>query len=119
MTIVVEGLDEVQAYLKGLRQRAKDHTRVLVGLAMNLQRFAHSISPVVTGSYASSHRATITEKMVEISIDPSARNTVSRVLVTSYAGPVEDRHRVYARIGDEATRLLPGVVEEIVKEIIG
>lgn len=72
-----------QRYLREEMDDALEHARL--------------ISPVVTGSYQGSHRVAISGLQATLSIDPTARNVKSNVLVARYAPSVETRHRVYAR----------------------
>lgn len=118
--IRVEGMEEAQAFLQKLKVKvSSDATwqRPLGGFGLQLERYASSISPVVTGSYAGAHRATVDGKTLELSIDPGARNSVSGVPVIRYAGPVEERHQVYARTGEYALRMAVDVLENVIKEL--
>ena len=62
-----------------------------------LQRFAVSISPVVTGSYRGAHKVFSESKQAILTIDSSAFNPISRRRVIDYAGVVEERHNIYGQ----------------------
>jgi len=114
------GTDEVTPWLAEVGAKLSDDRAwlsVLLPVMEGLQRFAVSISPVVTGSYAGSHRLSVSGREVKLSIDPTARNTVSDVLVWRYAGAVEERHQVYARTDAQAERLAARVLEDLAKEM--
>lgn len=120
--VEVVGLEEFQEYLEvmGARLASKDFWEIALGGAMEkARRYAASISPVVTGSYRGAHRVTVGRMCATLSIDPTARNTASGGLVRRYAGPVEKRHRVYARTASQllglAERAGEGLLEELVK----
>ena len=108
MRLVVEGLDEAQAWLDAMSERAAsaaEWTKTLDAIGEASRRVAVSISPVVTGSYAGSHRVVASGMTVELSINPLARN--GKTPVTAYAGAVERRHQVYGR----TAAALPGIIE--------
>ncbi len=111
--IVVEGLEEARAYLTSLSDL--DWQGPLEAGGRSLVRFAASISPVVTGSYAGAHRATVDGKTLTLSIDPMARN--KSVPVTRYAGAVEERHQVYARSAVQGVQIGAQVLEDILKKV--
>jgi len=67
--------------------------------------YARLISPVVTGSYQGSHRVAISGMQATLSVDPTARNVKSNVLVTRYAPSVEARHQVYKRTAAHLDRI--------------
>lgn len=115
--IEVDGVEEAQSYLLSLAQKAEGNWEALEDLATGLVRYAVSISPVVTGSYAGSHRATFQGKTATISIDPTARNSETGQPVIRYAGSVEARHRVYGQVWAEANRLAVSTVEDLGKEL--
>jgi len=100
ITLHVEGLQEVIAYLEKVRKRAmsaaffQPFLRSAIGKGRG---YAQAISPVVTGSYRSAHRDQVSGLTATLDIDPAARNAVSNVFVTRYAGPVEENHQVYGR----------------------
>jgi len=82
-----------------------------------LQRFAVGISPVVTGSYAGSHRVSVSGETVKLSVDPTARNTKTGQLVQRYAGAVEERHQVYTRTWAEAEQAADAALEDMAKDL--
>lgn len=121
MTVEVTGLDTVLARLErlGIRVSRADVWRgVLGGTVRSLQRFAVDISPVVTGSYQSSHQTVVRGMTATLSIDPTARNVVTGDLVTSYAGSVEERHQVYKRTVEEIPRAVGESLRDLLQEVV-
>ena len=82
-----------------------------------LQRYLRGISPVITGSYRASHRITIGKNEIRLGVDPTARNTATNILVSRYAGRVEERWHVYAQGADQAERVFTRVLGELAKEL--
>jgi len=82
------------------------------------RRTAVSLSPVVTGSYAGSHRITVDADRAGLGINPDARNTATGTPVTDYAGAVEDRHHVYERVLREVPRLVTRAAELSLRQIV-
>lgn len=118
ITISFEGMEEVIGALDRIASVAGgDWKGPLGALGERVRRYAASISPVITGSYRDAHRFAMSYRQAEVSIDPSARNTASGVLVSSYAQPVEDRHRVYGRTFDQVGRLAVQVEQELFEEM--
>lgn len=115
--IVMEGMEEAQAFLAELRRKAAGDWKAIEDLGHDLVRYAVSVSPIVTGSYAGAHRLSMEGKTATISIDPTARNTKTGMPVTRYAGAVEARHQVYGRTGEEANRLAVTATEDLAKEL--
>ena len=116
----VRGLKEATARLSRMERRVKGLSADKVaGKAMaSLQRYAAGISPVVTGAYQGSHMVTMDRWKATLSIDPSATNPTSGVLVTRYAGAVEDRYAVYGRTGEMAAGMADQIAEEIAREVL-
>lgn len=120
ITVTIQGLDTVLARLRRLGAKASSSTVWRSVLSAGIERFrayAAEISPVVTGSYQASHRTKVEGRVAQMYIDPAARNTDSGVLVTRYAGFVEDRHAVYLRTAEQAPRVIADVVADVIKEI--
>jgi len=113
--IVVEGLEEAQVFIAGLKLTDADWQKSLEKMGGELRRFAASVSPVITGSYRDSHRAVVDRKIMTLSIDPAARNTATGTPVTRYAGAVEQRHHVYAGTFFRAIRLAVTVLEDLLR----
>jgi len=82
-----------------------------------LQRYATDISPVVTGSYAGSHRLFENGREITLAIDPTARNVKTGTQVQRYAGAVEERHQVYARVGERAEQVAEQVLDNLAEEL--
>lgn len=114
--IQIEGLEEAQVFITGLTLKDADWSGLLGKMGHGLRRYAATISPVITGSYRDSHRAVVDDKTMTLSIDPAARNTATGVLVTRYAGPVEQRHQVYGQTFIKACRMAVTVLEDLLKE---
>lgn len=118
ITVTVRGVDEAQEFLRAVSEAAtKGWEGPLASLGGRLTRFAMSISPVITGSYAGAHRAAVSGQQLQVYIDPSARNSRSGVPVTGYAGSVERRHNVYGRVGREAGRFAAQWPDDMAKEM--
>lgn len=112
--------DEITPWLAEVSEKLTDDQwwlRAIRPEMGGLQRFAAEISPVVTGSYAGSHRLAVEGRVVELSIDPAARNISTGGLVARYAHPVEERHQVYgqvwARTGGAAERALEVLAKDL------
>lgn len=116
--IEVEGINELQGYLDSLISKLTSSTfwAQLGNILEKARRYAASISPVVTGSYRGSHRVVIGAMSATLSIDPTARN--GDMLVSRYAGSVEQRHQVYARTFAYSQRLAVEGAEVIGGELI-
>ena len=120
ITVEIVGLDEAVNRLDRLQRRASsDRTyQVVLGNAMEvLRRYAVAISPVDTGAYQGSHRIAVRGKEARLYIDPAATNPRSGQPVTRYAGPVEDRYRVYGQVEDLARGMRSAIVRELTREI--
>lgn len=120
VVIRVEGRNEALAYFSALRAKiVSDATwrGPLERFGGRIRRYAASISPVITGSYQASHREAVSGKSVSLSISLAARNTATGTLVTRYAGPVEERHHVYARTWVEMTRLAVTILEDVARRL--
>ena len=116
--IEIDGMEEIQDALDRITRVAAGNWSVaMTALGAELVRYATSISPVITGSYAGSHRSTVIFKGVELSIDPSARNIISRTRVIDYADSVENRHSVYARTFGQLPRLAVAAEDVIFEEM--
>lgn len=118
--IQFEGLEEAQAYLANISEEVKDDAswRGPMGkFGEALRRYAVSISPIVTGSYANAHTVSVSGKGVGLFISPVARNTKTGALVSRYAGAVEGRHRVYAMTAVKGADLAPDVLQEVLEGI--
>lgn len=115
-----EGFDEAIAYLESLiaKLESNDFWASILGEWLEQsRRFAVSISPVVTGSYQAAHRVVVGAMQAELSIDPSARNIETGVPVSRYAGPVEERHRVYLHTFGHTERLVARDAQIILKRL--
>lgn len=118
----IEGLKEIQEYVDGLiakLQSSSFWTPELGEILEKARRYAVSISPVITGSYAGAHRVVVGDMQAALSIDPSARNLATGMLVTRYAGAVERRHQVYSRTAGHTMRLAVRGAEIIGENVIG
>lgn len=82
------------------------------------RRYAVSISPVVTGSYAGAHRVAVDAEQAELGIDLLARNVVTGTPVIDYAGAVEERHHVYGRVLNDVERYATDAVELALRELL-
>lgn len=104
--IKVEGLDDAVDYIQGIARRVAAGFGEEFGEALEEgRRIAVGASPIVTGSYADSHRVAIDSDLAKLGIDPMARNSASGILVSDYAGAVEKRHHVYARVEQAIPRM--------------
>lgn len=113
ITVEFEGLEE---FLKRLELMKDEISRVamsLVKMMGEVRRVTQDISPVITGSYRASHRITHGEMWAAMDIDPMARNIESDILVVRYAGPVEERHRVYAQSWHVAERMAVQLAKDL------
>lgn len=113
--IQVEGLEEAQVFITGLKLKDADWSSLLEKMGHGLRRYAATISPVITGSYRDSHRAVVDGKVMTLSIDPAARNTATDVLVTRYAGSVERKHQVYGSAFVKAVRMAVTMAEDLLR----
>lgn len=113
--IQVVGLEEAQAYIAGLKLTDSDWQRPLEKAGRELVRYAASVSPIVTGSYAGAHRATVAGPGVTLFISPVARNTATGTLVSRYAMAVEGRHQVYAMAAVKAAQIGVDVLEDVLE----
>lgn len=117
----VEGLQEVVAYLEKIRKRAASTAfwqvflRAVVGKGRG---YAQAISPVVTGSYRSAHRDQVSGVTATLDIDPAARNTVSNIFVTRYAGNVEENHQVYGRTAVYLEKISEQSLNELSRRLV-
>lgn len=125
MTIEIrmEGFEETQEYLDGVIERLSSDEfwdEKLGSLIKGAQRYAISISPVVTGSYRDAHRTVVGNMEALLEIDPAARNSRTGIQVSRYAADVEDRHQVYGRTAIHTDQLvakaLPDIGEELISE---
>lgn len=109
ITLTISGVREARSFLVGIGERADSEAFWNAALGQMMEetrRFAADISPVITGSYRAAHTVTVASLSAIMTIDPSARNTVSGVPVTQYAWPVEDRHQVYEQAGRQLERIV-------------
>ncbi len=113
--IVVEGLEEAQAYLAGLKLTDKDWKGPLEKAGRELVRYAASVSPIVTGSYANAHRAMVAGTGVTLFISPVARNTATGTLVSRYAMVVEGRHQVYAMAAVKGAEMGLDILDDVLE----
>jgi len=98
------GIREAAEDIEGLAIRLTSDVfwaPVLGSAIAEARRYAMSISPVDTGAYKGSHIAEVEGVMATLKIDPLARNPRSGVLVTRYAGAVEEHHHIYERTARE------------------
>ena len=112
--------DEITPWLADVSEKLHGDSnwiRAIMPAMEDLQRFVVGISPVVTGSYAGSHRLSVSGREVKLSIDPSSRNIKTGQLVQRYAGAVEERHQVYAQGWEEAERLARRALEDLAEEM--
>ena len=113
--IRVEGLEEAQAFIANLKLADDDWQRPLEKAGRELVRHAASVSPIVTGSYAGAHRATVAGTGVTLFISPVARNVKTGTLVTRYAMAVEGRHQVYAMAAVKAAQIGTDVLKDVLE----
>lgn len=119
ITLQIEGLTELQAYLDEVTKNLGDEEAWGLGeILEEARRFAASISPVVTGSYRAAHRVVVGQMQATLSIDPAARNSATGIPVSRYAASVEERHRVYARTAMHTRRLAVRGAEAIGENLL-
>lgn len=123
MELIITGLEEFNEYLTTVvgRVSSDEFWAKILGLEGFLgksKRFAVSISPVVTGSYAGAHRLTTGGTTSELFIDPSARNTATGELVSRYAAKVEERHGVYKQTYTYTQRIAAQGIDSIGDRLI-
>lgn len=121
ITLKVDGMQEVVAYLEKVRKRAVSIAFwqvFLRGVIGKGRGYAQSVSPVITGSYRSAHREEVVGLTAILDIDPAARNTVSNVFVTRYAGPVEERHQVYGRTATHLAKISEQSLGKLARRLV-
>jgi hypothetical protein len=120
LVIQIDGMEEALDRLEVIERKAKvaDLYDVFAPWMNDLVEFTRMISPVITGSYQASHRWEFTGRFTATqTIDPTARNTMSGVLVTSYAGNVEGNHEVYRQAFQHISRMAPEIADSIIEEL--
>lgn len=107
--LIIEGDQRVLDLLEMIIKKASSSRhwqRKLIEVMEVGRRYAVSISPRATGSYAGAHRSAVVNMGASIFVNPDATNIATGQRVIRYAAAIEKRDRVYERTRDHVRRLV-------------